>query len=137
MLSFFAMLFSMAVAPKLVQISSISQYGVVWVAQLARLKPCPLCHTKIGALPITLCQNCGLPTAPRETWQPCPQPQSASTASSKQDPSYNVPVESGTPGSLPRSPFVAGEFWAVILYHPVRERHCASDVVLPKTGGHR
>ena len=54
--------------------------------------------------------------------QPYPLPQSASTASPKQDPSYNFLVDSGMPQSLPRSPFVAGGFWAVILNRPVRAR---------------
>ena len=58
------MLFGMSVAPKLVQILSMSQYSVVQVAQLAYLKPCLLHQVEIGALPILLWQNCGLPTVP-------------------------------------------------------------------------
>ena len=122
--NFFTLL-GTSVAPKLIQILSMSQYGMVWVAQLAHLKPCPLCHTEIRALPVAPQLHCGLPAVPWQTWQPLPLPQSASTASPKQDPSYNVLVDSGMPQSLLRSPSVAWGFWSVILYHPVWERRWA------------
>ena len=63
-LNFFTALFSMYVAPKLVQISSKNQCSVAWVAWLVRLNPCPLSRTKIGALPVAPLQNCSLPAVP-------------------------------------------------------------------------
>ena len=103
----------------------MSQNGMVQVARLAHLKTCPLRCANIGALPVAPWPNCGLPAAPQQLRQPCPLPQSTSIASPKRDPSYNFLVDSGVPQSLPRSLFVAGGFWAVILTRPAWARHWA------------
>ena len=42
-------------------------------------------------------------------------PSVSSNSSAVQDPSYIVLVDTSTPYLLPRSPFIAGGFWAVIL----------------------
>ena len=52
---------------------------------------------------------------PKLAAQPGTRPSVASYTSAERDPSKLVLVDIGAPRSLPRSPFVAGGFWAVIL----------------------
>ena len=96
---------------------------MVQVAWLAYLKPCPLYHAKIGHL-----VHCTV-----ENLQPCPLccGKIGSLASNLIPLSLLLPDETHPAlswwtqaclQSLPRLPFVAGGFWAVIL-----SRSCAEE----------
>ena len=62
---------------------------------------------------------------PKLAAQPGTHPSATSYTSAKWDPSKLVLVDIGVPHSLPRLPFVAGGFWAVILSRAVLKKSWA------------
>ena len=99
----------------MVQIKPHSQPHAISIKDLQMFSPIPshthlICHAKTRSL-TRKPAFCSLPIA-----------------SPRQDPSYIILVNSGMYlPSLPRSPFVAGWFWAVILFHTAQERMIAQN----------
>ena len=88
---------------------------------MAQMSP----HSQVYAISVKDLQMLALSQALldvlHQNWQPNQEPilLSLSNSSAGRDPSYIVLVDTGASRSLPRSPFIAGGFWAIILYHPV------------------